>query len=223
MLRPEIFPYYDTNEQRLLLPLVANTEIMASKAVEHAFQRHPRPQGVPTKVALLERAKHNEKKSTARGRQYHESPWKSLVKQGDLTQGLRVWSICTQHGELRLVKETTIESGHQEFEKLSKLSDHPHVSTIKQVFETDTSWFFMFEYSRITLEEILNVHTPLEENHIRVIASSVSLSNPVTSHAKCWRFFLQSNTSLPRESCIRPSLLARYGSAVMVGLFSVCP
>ncbi|PZC88059.1 Pkinase domain containing protein, partial [Pyrenophora tritici-repentis] len=45
-----------------------------------------------------------------------------------------------------------------------------------QAFETESSWFLQLEYSRYTLEEVLNVHTRLEEPHIRVIASSIFLA-----------------------------------------------
>jgi hypothetical protein len=72
------------------------------------------------------------------------------------------------------MKETSTEMGLAELTKINKLSDHPHVATIKQAFETDTSWYFQFKYARVTLEEVLSVHTQLEERHICVIASSVS-------------------------------------------------
>jgi serine/threonine protein kinase len=147
---------------------------MASKAIEQAFQRHPRPQGVPTKGALLERALQKAQRSSLPTRELHESPWNTLTRQGELTQGTHVWSICVQQEGLVLVKETSIEAGRDELEKLTKLSDHPNVATIKQAFQTDSSCFFQFEYSRVTLEEVLSVHTRLEEKHIRVIASSVS-------------------------------------------------
>jgi hypothetical protein len=151
---------------------------MDSKAIEQAFQRHPRPQGVhvPTKAALLKHAIRKEKRTSSLTRGICESPWKTLHRQGELTQGKDVWSICFQQESLAIVKETTLEEGHDELEKVTKLSDHPHVAIIKQAFETDTAWFFQFEYSRVTLEEVLSVHTPLEEKHIRVIASSVKPS-----------------------------------------------
>ena len=149
---------------------------MTSKAIEQAFQRHPRPQGVPTKAALLERALRKEQRASSLNRGLRESPWKSLVRQGELTQGKHVWTICFQQWELAMVKETSTEAGQDELTKVTKLSDHPHVATIKQAFETDTSWYFQFEYARVTLEEVLSVHTRLEESHIRVIASSVGYS-----------------------------------------------
>jgi len=147
---------------------------MASSAIEQAFQRHPRPQGVPTKAALLERALRKEQRASTLNRGLRESPWKSLVRQGELTQGRHVWTICFDQSRLAMVKETTnFEAGEEEFARVTKLSDHPHVATIKQAFESDTSWFFQFEYARITLEEVLSVHTRLKEKHIQAIASSV--------------------------------------------------
>ncbi|KAF2844489.1 hypothetical protein T440DRAFT_523468 [Plenodomus tracheiphilus IPT5] len=149
---------------------------MTSRAIEQAFQRHPRPQGVPTKAALLERALRKEQRASTLNRGLRESPWKSLVRQGELTQGKHVWTICFQQSKLAMVKETSCEAGQEEFRKVSKLSDHPHVATIKEAFQTDTSWFFQFEYARITLEEVLSVHTRLEEKHIQVISSSIFLA-----------------------------------------------
>lgn len=148
---------------------------MASKAIEQAFQRHPRPQVVPTKAALLERAIQNEKRASSLTRGVRESPWETLDLQGELTQGTNVWSICVQKGNLAIVKQTALQRGRDELEKVTKLSDHPNVATVKQAFEFDDTWYFQFEYSRVTLEEVLSVHALLEEKHIRVISSAVSL------------------------------------------------
>jgi hypothetical protein len=144
-------------------------------AIEQAFQRHPRPQGgaVPTKAALLERALRTEQRPSRLTQGIHESPWKALVRQGDLTQGKYTWSICTRNEQMAMVKKTSSESGRHELEKVTKLSEHSHIAALKEVFITDDSWFFQFEYARFTLEEVLSVHTLLAEPHIRVIASSV--------------------------------------------------
>jgi hypothetical protein len=146
---------------------------MTSKAIEQAFQRHPRPQGVPTKSALLERALQKEQRVLSLTRGLREDPWTTLVRQGELTQGKHVWSICTLRDQLVIVKQTDIEAGQSELDKVTNLSAHPNVATIIQAFQTESSWFFQFEYSRVTLEEVLSVHTRLEERHIRIIASSV--------------------------------------------------
>jgi serine/threonine protein kinase len=154
---------------------------MASKAIENAFQRHPRPQAaaldqktslnrfqVPTKAALLER-------SLRKIKEISTDPWKSLALQGELIQGRSKWHLCIHEGVMVLVKRVDIESGRGELEKIKKLSNHPHIATISQVFESEQSMFFRFEYSRFTLEEILNVHLCLDESHLRIIASSVCL------------------------------------------------
>jgi serine/threonine protein kinase len=171
---------------------------MASRLIEDAFQRHPRPQvptkaalvkqplvptkaalsqrpPVPTKGALLQRAVEDDKRRTLIHQDIRGSPWKTLVRLGDLVQGKYVWSICIHERQLVMVKEVAVEAGHRQLGMLKRLSDHPHVSAVKQAFETDDSLFFQLEYSRYTLEEVLNVHTRLEEPHIRVIASAVSL------------------------------------------------
>ena len=158
---------------------------MLSKAVEEAFQRHPRPQvpikpgpsqrpTVPTKVALLQRAIEDDKRRSLAYQEIRESPWKTLIRQGDLVQGNHVRSICVHRRQLVMVRELANDAGRRQLEMLKRLSDHPHLSTIKQAFETEGSIFFQLEYSRYTLEEVLNVHTRLEDPHIRVIASAVS-------------------------------------------------
>lgn len=156
---------------------------MSSQRIEKAFQRHPRPQApvldkgaslnrfqVPTKAALLER-------SIRKKKEISTDPWKTLALQGELIQGRSRWHLCIHEGVMTLVKSVDIESGRQELEKIKKLSNHPHVATIGQVFESDQLMYFRFEYSRFTLEEILNVHLCLDESHLRIIASSVCLEH----------------------------------------------
>jgi hypothetical protein len=157
------------------LPQLLQHPLPFMDAIEQAFQRHPRPQGgaVPTKAALLKRALRTEQRPSHLIQGIHESPWKALVCQGDLTQGTYTWSICTHNEQMAMVKQTSTKPGRHELEKVTKLSEHPHIATLKEVFVADDSWFFQFEYARFTLEEVLSVHTRLAEPHIRVIASSV--------------------------------------------------
>lgn len=152
---------------------------MSFKESDKAFQRHPRPQApaldnrvstskfsVPTKAALLER-------SIQRQKAIAKDPWTSLLLQGDLVQGKSRWHLCIHDGTMALLKSVDIDSGKQELEKLKMLSNHSHVATINQVFESEELMYFRFDYSRFTLEEILNVHLRLDESHLRIIASSV--------------------------------------------------
>lgn len=152
---------------------------MSFKESDKAFQRHPRPQApalgnrvstskfsVPTKAALLER-------SIQRQKAIAKDPWTSLLLQGDLVQGKSRWHLCIHDGTMALLKSVDIHSGKQELEKLKMLSNHSHVATINQVFESEELMYFRFDYSRFTLEEILNVHLRLDESHLRIIASSV--------------------------------------------------
>ncbi|KAL6167172.1 hypothetical protein ACJQWK_06617 [Exserohilum turcicum] len=104
------------------------------------------------------------------------SPWETLSHLGDLTQGKHKLSLCLQEGQLVIVKKVNREVGHAELEKLKKISDHPNVATIKQVFESKTFLHFQYEYTRFTLEEVLNVHIVLKEPHIRLIASAIFLA-----------------------------------------------
>ncbi|RYO12451.1 hypothetical protein AA0121_g9160 [Alternaria tenuissima] len=157
---------------------------MVSKAIEEAFKRHPRPQvpikpgpsqrlTVPTKVALLQRAIEDDRQRSLTYRELPENPWETLIRQGDLVQGKHVRSICVHQRQLVMVREMAKDTGRRQLEVLKKLSDHPHISTIEQSFETENAIFFQLEYSRYTLEEVLNVHTCLEDLHIRVIASTI--------------------------------------------------
>lgn len=152
---------------------------MPSKENDKAFQRHPRPQApaldnrlslnrfpVPTKVALLERSFRKKKAIST-------DPWKTLLLQGELIQGRTRWHLCIHEGIMALLKSADIDSGKRELEKIKMLSSHPHVATVNQVFESEGLMYFRFDYSRYTLEEILNVHMRLDESHLRIIASSV--------------------------------------------------
>ena len=143
---------------------------MTSNSIGEAFQRLPRPQ-VPTAVALMERSL---KKAKLPAVSVPYDPWETLSHLGDLTQGKRKLSLCLQNDQLVIIKKVNPSSGRMELEKMKKISDHPHVATIKQVFESNESILFQFEYTRYTLEELLNVHISLKESHIRVIASAVS-------------------------------------------------
>ncbi|EMD95303.1 hypothetical protein COCC4DRAFT_150606 [Bipolaris maydis ATCC 48331] len=145
---------------------------MTSTSIGEAFQRLPRPQ-VPTAVALMERSLKKAKEPTTG---VTHNPWETLSHLGDLTQGKHKLSLCLQEGQLVIIKEVNREAGHAELEKLKKISDHPNVATIKQVFESKTSVLFQYEYTRFTLEEVLNVHTVLKESHIRLIASAIFLA-----------------------------------------------
>lgn len=143
---------------------------MASNSIGEAFQRLPRPQ-VPTAVALMERSLKKAKQPAA---SILHNPWETLSHFGDLTQGKQKLSLCLQEGHLVIIKEVNPDIGKTELEKVKTISDHPHVATIKRVFESRTSLLFQYDYTRFTLEEVLNVHTFLKEPHIQVIASAVS-------------------------------------------------
>jgi hypothetical protein len=97
---------------------------------------------------------------------------------------------------MALLKSVQIESGKRELEKLKMLSNHLHVATINQVFESGELMYFRFDYSRFTLEEILNVHLRLDESHLRIIASSVCADVILLRRelAKICRCFWRSST-----------------------------
>jgi serine/threonine protein kinase len=94
---------------------------------------------------------------------------------GDLVQGKNVGTMCLASNKLVMVKKTTPEAGRREYDLTSSLSTHPNVATLRQCFEMEDFWYMQYDYSRFTLEEVLNVHLRLEESHIQVIASSVMI------------------------------------------------
>jgi hypothetical protein len=158
---------------------------MSAKPKEEAFQRHPRPQ-LPTKAALLlESRKPVEKlKASAPEKQtrtptlYHESPWKSMSRLGELVQGNHQWHIGLLNGKLMMVRKMDLDAGRQHLKKVKPLA-HPNIAKLEDLFEDDHSLYFRFEYSRFTLGEVLNVHLHFEEPHILAVAHSVCL--PFTS------------------------------------------
>lgn len=167
---------------------------MTPKSIEEAFQRHPRPQvptkaaisqrlTVPTKGALLQRAKEDEKRR-ALLQTVNESPWTMLTRHGELLQGKSVRSICVSQGKLVMIKEIASIAGRRQLEMSKKLSEHSHVSTIQKAFEAENLIYVQLEYSKYTLEEILNVHICLEEAHIRVIASAVKYLSIILSNLR---------------------------------------
>jgi hypothetical protein len=121
---------------------------------------------VLTKAALLQRAIEDNKRRSLAYQEIRESPWKTLVRQGDLVQGKHVQSICVHRRQLVIVRELANNAGRQQLEMLKRLTNHPHLTTIKQAFKTKGSIFFQLEYSRYTLKEVLNVHTRLKDPHI---------------------------------------------------------
>jgi hypothetical protein len=148
-----------------------------SKTIEEAFQRHPRPHNVPTKAALLQKSFQKEQEISSAPLVMRQDPWKTLHFQGDLVQGKDIWSLCIATGQLVMVRRLLPKTGKEVMDKLSPISNHPNVATVKQCFEMKDLWYLQYEYSRFTLEEVLNVHLHLEESHIRIIASLVILCN----------------------------------------------
>jgi serine/threonine protein kinase len=154
---------------------------MSVKPKEEAFQRHPRPQ-LPTKATLLfESRKNVEKPNTSFSNEqtttrtlHHGSPWESMSRLGDLTQGNRQWHIGLLNGKMTILRKMELDTGRRHLEKV-KLLVHSNIAKLEDVFEDDSSLYFRFEYSRFTLEEVLSVHLRLEESHILTIACSVCL------------------------------------------------
>jgi hypothetical protein len=75
--------------------------------------------------------------------------------------------------ELVMIKKVDRKCGERQLRKIKRLTHHPHVVTVRQMFIEDSWYHFEQDYARYTLEELLNIHCYLEESHIRIIASSV--------------------------------------------------
>jgi serine/threonine protein kinase len=172
---------------------------MTIRPKEEVFQRHPRPQ-LPTKAALLleSRNRKAEKPKASLSKEallasrkivakmkspneqnttravHHGTPWKKIDRLGELIQGHREWYIGLFKGKMVMLRKTELDAGQRQYEKV-KLLAHPNIANLEEVFEGDSSFYFRYEYSRFTLEEVLNVHLRFEESQILTIACSVCL------------------------------------------------
>ena len=72
-----------------------------------------------------------------------------------------------------MVKALLPTAGERVLDRVADLSRHSNIAMVMQAFATDEFHGLQYEYTRITLEEVLDVHLTHEESHIRIIASSV--------------------------------------------------
>ena len=163
---------------------------MSAKPNEEAFQRHPRPQ-LPTKAALLFESRKNTNKirtpssnATSEPTLHCVSPWTNIHHLGDLEQDSHQWHIGLLKGKLTMLRQMKLDSGRKHLDKVKPLI-HPNILKLEDMFEHEDSLYFRFEYSRFTLEEVLNVHIRLEEPHILAIAHSVRLQH-ASRLCLCW-------------------------------------
>lgn len=158
---------------------------MGTEFIEEAFQRRPRPQ-LPTKAALLERSLKPTKDSVDE-KTPKEAPSELLVRDedpsrampvlGELVQGDQKWTINmhlvnTHLERLVMVKRVDKETGRRIIEKW-KLLDHPNIANVQEAFHHGSYMYLEYDFTRFTLEEILNVHLNLDEPRIQIIATSV--------------------------------------------------
>jgi hypothetical protein len=148
---------------------------MDSKSFENAFQRHPRPQlpTIPTKNALLLKAQ----LSPEPPQNVLELPpkitsWDNVSRLGDLVQHRSHLSVGICNGTMIMLKTMNLATGKRILEK-TKLLKHTNIAQVIDTLEENGKLSLMFEYIRFTLEEVLNVHMPLDEPHIRAIAQPV--------------------------------------------------
>ncbi|PVH95421.1 hypothetical protein DM02DRAFT_600866 [Periconia macrospinosa] len=147
--------------------------------IEDAFQRHPRPQ-LPTKAALLlgtlkspnkaDRLTPNSENQTREI--IKEDPWQRSKRLGELIQGERRWTIGMRRSTIVMLQsKKDVNTCKQLLDRVKPLS-HANIACVLNAYESNDQIHLMFEYSRYTLEEILCVHMPLEEVHIRAIVQS---------------------------------------------------
>ncbi|CAI6337039.1 unnamed protein product [Periconia digitata] len=145
--------------------------------IEDAFQRHRRPQ-FPTKAALLlGTLKSQGKEATEPVAQNLETlkqdPWHDAQRIGELVQGKQAWTVGVRRGAIIMIKSIKdTDTGKRLVSMLQPLS-HPNIARVLDVAEFDDQTHFTFEYYRYTLEEVLCVHLPFEEIHIRTIVQSI--------------------------------------------------
>lgn len=157
---------------------------MSAKPTDEAFQRHPRPQ-LPTKATLLVESRKIQKKLKLPSSHehikaptlHHGTPWESMNRLGDMIQGNRRWHVSQSKGKLTMLRKMDLNPGREYLKKV-KLLAHHNIAKLEDIFEDESFLYFRFEYSRFTLEEVLNVHIHLKEPHILVIACSVGTYSP---------------------------------------------
>ena len=74
--------------------------------------------------------------------------------------------------DLIMFEELDKKAGTTKFDLLKNLS-HSNIIKLKHAFINDNLVYLGLEYCRHTVQELIHVHIPLEEYHIRVLAKSV--------------------------------------------------
>ena len=104
-----------------------------------------------------------------------QSPWQTVKRLGVFKQGSTRWTICAPKEDfldLIMFEELDKKAGITKFNLLKNLS-HPNIIKLKHAFIHDNLVYLGLEYCRHTVQELIHVHIPLEEYHIRVLAKSV--------------------------------------------------
>lgn len=124
-----------------------------------------------------------------------QPPWHGFSRLGAMVQGHQRFEIYVPRSgssKMLMVKELRNRS-NQGWDALEcrDLLKHANIMQLRSVFSHDNVTYLGLDYVRHTLEEIVGVHLPLEECHIRLIATSVGdafLLAPILLHADLDRF-----------------------------------
>ena len=124
----------------------------------------------------------NERKHKAR--EVVQAQWVDYIQYGTLIQGQSEFIVCASRADkasLYMFKKSKCER-HQKQAALT----HSNLLEVKLLISTNIGVHLGYEYIRYTLEELLNVHIPIEEAHIQTIAKSVRTPARICDVSNVW-------------------------------------
>ncbi|KAF1347676.1 hypothetical protein BDV97DRAFT_415663 [Delphinella strobiligena] len=104
---------------------------------------------------------------------FSRSPWDDYMRLGELVQGKQRHVVgIPRIGDQTLHMFKKVLAANRKRVDLLAI-EHPNIATIRQIFAEEHAIYLHMEYTRHTLEEMIYVHLPLKEAHIRIIAQSI--------------------------------------------------
>ncbi|KAJ9624533.1 stress-activated protein kinase signaling cascade [Taxawa tesnikishii (nom. ined.)] len=103
------------------------------------------------------------------------TPWKDFTQLGILTQGAERSFVCMPKAGppvMYMFKRLDRSVGRSLLQDLQDFKHH-NIVEIRFAFADDADIYIGMDYLRCTLEEVIHVHLPLTEMHIRLLAKSI--------------------------------------------------
>lgn len=107
------------------------------------------------------------------------SQWIDYVKLGTLVQGSRSLLICSSRVGRKLVMLQKVTNGANDNRERMATVHHRHIAMVSFYIATDIDSYMAYPYVRYTLEELLNTHTPMDEDHIKAVTLPVVYYHPL--------------------------------------------